>query len=50
MTSRAQILTAKQKKSLKLKSMVARIIDGDDELENIAGQVLKYNPKNLMKT
>ena len=41
MTSRTQILTAKQQKSLKLKkSMVARIIDGDNdkvtkiELEN----------------
>ena len=34
MTSRTQILTAKQKKSLKFKnSMVARIIDGDDELK-----------------
>ena len=48
MTSRTQILTAKQWKSLKFKkSMVARIIDGDDELKNIAGQVLTYNSTNF---
>ena len=41
MTSRTQNLTAKQWKSLKLKnSMAARIIDGDDELKNLAGEVL----------
>ena len=34
MTSRTQILTAKQYKSLKLKrSLVAKIIDGDNELK-----------------
>ena len=47
MTSRTQILTAKQlvKKSIP-RSQVVRIIDGDDELKNIAGRVLKYNSKN----
>ena len=47
-----KILIAKQEKSLKSlkksirRSQVVRIIDGDDELKNIAGQVLKYNPSN----
>ena len=27
-------------------SMVARIIDADDELKNIREQVLKFNPNN----
>ena len=46
MTSRTQILTAKQQKSLKSKkSMVARIINGE-ELKKTAGQVLPDNPKN----
>ena len=48
MPSRAQILTAKQpmKKSIP-RSQVVRIIDGDDELKNIAGQVLTNNSKNF---
>ena len=49
MTSRTQILIAEQQKSLKSipRSQVVRIIDGDDELKNIAGQVLTYNSKNF---
>ena len=50
MTSRTQILIAKQKNSLKLKTlMVARIIDREDELKNIAGDVLKNNSKKWKK-
>ena len=29
------------------RSQVTRIIDGDHELKNIAGQVLTYNSKNF---
>ena len=53
MTSRTQILTAKQQKSLKSlkksipRSQVVRTIDRDDELKNKAGQVLTYNSKNF---
>ena len=51
MTSRTQILAAKQYNSQKSlqkltpRSQVVRIIDGDDDLQNIAGQDLTYNSK-----
>ena len=53
MTSRTQILTAKQQKSLKSlkksipRSQVVRTIDRDDEIKNKAGQVLTYNSKKF---
>ena len=54
MTSHTQILTdnaievsekVNSKKSIP-RSQVVRIIDGDEELKKIAGQVLKNNSKN----
>ena len=45
MTSRTKILTEKQYRSLKSlkefipRSQIVRIIDGDDELKNIAGRI-----------
>ena len=54
MTSRSQILTAKQWKSMKSlemsiqRSQVIIIIEGDGELKNIAGQVLTYISKNFL--
>ena len=51
MTSRTQILTAKQKKSLKKSIPRSQGKTKQKSVrrskKNIAGQVLKYNPKNL---
>ena len=45
---KAVVVTKVIQKSI-LRNQVVRIIDRDDELKNIAGEVPNYNPKNRMK-
>ena len=37
-----------QNEKINRRSQVSRIINGDDEMKNIAGQVLKHNSKNCI--